>query len=225
MIHMSGEEAETQEMCIEAREKLIKGGAHVKKLYVLKEGTVMVTPRAGSERLLTKTEYIGIGSEWSILGARPFFSMGPSPFVYTALTDCKIYTFDTRMFQTESDGKGLSKESLLTIARGLVLNSDISEIFVPKIAKAFGFNIPTNPNLNELQAGIELITAPHHRENFRKKIFQCLIALLKKHEEVSKNPIRLVGSAALVRDKRRTTAPPPAPGSLPRRMWEAGRAS
>lgn len=221
MVHVSGKEAETHQMQIGAGERLIAGCTHVKRLYVLKEGTVMVAPAPGAKLSLTRTEYVGLGNDWCILGARPFFTARPSRLVYTALTDCTIFWFDSRMFQTAHDEKGLSRESLLGIARGLVLNSDISEIFVPKIAKVLGCDIPESPTEREMQAGVELITAPCHVKRFQSLAFTSLVKLLRKHELVMNGKAHIVGSRALAEDRRRTATPPPPPCSLARRVWEA----
>lgn len=223
MVHLSGQKPKTQEMHIEAGKKLIEGNTLVKQLYVLKEGIVMVTPRVGVQRNLAQTEYVGIGTAWSILGARPFFSTAPSPLVYTALTDCTLFTFDSRMFQTEQSGMGLSKDALLGIARGLMLNSDISEIFVPKIAKALGYTVSAKPSFQEIQDSIKQITAEKHAGKVQELIFNCLVKLLKKHEEVSRGTANIVGSPALAAERRHSATPPPIPSSLARRAWEASR--
>jgi CRP-like cAMP-binding protein len=223
MVHMNGEKPKTLKVHINAGEQIIKYGDRVNCLYVLKEGTVMVTPGPRVNNHLTQTEYVGMETEWSILGARPFFSTGQSPFVYTALTDCTIFTFDARMFQTEQDGRGLSKEALLAIARGLVLNSDISEIFVPKIAQALGYDIPKKPNFQELQRGVKLITAAHCAKRFRELIFKSLVKLLRSHELALSGKGVIVGSPALAAERRRFMAPPPIPHSLARHVWETSR--
>lgn len=227
MAHMSGEDPQTFVKSVEAGTRIIEGGAEVKRLFVLKEGAVMVSPASGVKASPNQTEYIGMAGSWSTLGARPFFAAKASSLVYTALTDCTGFWYDSRMFQTERDGKGLSRGSLLGIARSLVLNSDISEIFVPKVAAALGYDVPKRPNLHELQAAIGLITRPDHREAFQKFAFTTLVKLLRKHELVMKGDASIVGSAALAAEGRRpkSATPPPTPHSLARRAWEASRSA
>jgi hypothetical protein len=187
----------------------------------------MVSPAAGSAKRLIRTKFVGMQGAWSTLGAWPFFAAEKSPFVYTTLTDCTIFWFDSRMFQTERDGKGLSHESLLGIARGLVFNSDISEIFIPKVSKALGYGTAARMNLRGLQKMAEAITAPRHAEELQTLVFESLVKLLRKHELVMNGDASVVGSAALAAEGRRPkpATPPPMPHSLARRAWEASRQS